>query len=82
MVLLERRDREIADDCDLIVFGLLIDFGLEDDVVKPYCRAMRIRWHCESCSLYFFCCPLAEVSVAGLPQITIVVDGCILFPLI
>lgn len=82
MVLLERRDREIADDCDLIGFGLLISLGFKDDVVEPYCRTMRICWHCESCGLHLLCCPLAEMSVAGLPQITIVGDGCIFFSLI
>ena len=82
MVLFERRNREITDDCDLVVFGLLAGLGLEDDVVEPNRRTVRIRWHCESLCLHFLCCPLAEVFAARLPQVAIVADFCILLSLI
>lgn len=82
VVFLKRRDREISDDCDIIVFGLLIVLGFEDDVVKSNGRTVRVGWHCESFIFQSLCCPLAEVPVAGLPQVDILADCCIFFCLI
>lgn len=48
VVLFVWRNGEISNDCDFIVFGLLVGLGLEDDVVESKRRTVRIRRHGES----------------------------------